>query len=83
MNEASAYTYMLLCSDNSLYTGYTVNLEHRLKMHNAGKASKYTRCRLPVKLVYTESFATKSEAMQREYAIKQLTREQKLLLIRK
>ena len=79
--EAGAYTYMLECSDGTLYTGYTVDLAHRLAMHNAGKASRCTRCRLPVRLVYYESFATKSEAMKRECAIKKLTRSQKLALI--
>lgn len=79
--EAGAYTYILECSDGTLYTGYTVNLVHRLAMHNAGKASRCTRCRLPVRLVYYESFATKNEAMRRECAIKKLTRSQKLELI--
>ena len=79
--EAGAYTYMLECSDGTLYTGYTVDLGHRLAMHNAGKASRCTRSRLPVKLVYYESFATKSEAMKRECAIKKLTRKEKLALI--
>lgn len=77
----TAYTYILECSDGSLYTGYTVNLEHRLAMHNAGKASKCTRGRLPVKLVYHEEFVSKSEAMSRECQIKKLSREQKLQLI--
>ena len=72
---------MLECSDGTLYTGYTVDLDHRLAMHNAGKASRYTRCRLPARLVYYECFATKSEAMKRECAIKKLTRSQKLALI--
>ena len=72
--EAGAYTYMLECSDGTLYTGYTVDLAH-------SKASRCTRCRLPVRLVYYESFATKSEAMKRECAIKKLTRSQKLALI--
>ena len=79
--SACAYTYILECADGCLYTGYTVDLEHRLKMHNAGKASKCTRSRLPVKLVYYEEFASKREAMQRECAIKKLSRQQKLLLI--
>lgn len=79
--EAGAYTYVLECSDGSLYTGYTVNLTRRLAMHNAGRASRCTRCRLPVRLVYYESFATKSEAMRRECAIKRLTRSQKLAMI--
>ena len=78
---AGAYTYMLECSDGSLYTGYTVNLKHRLAMHNAGKASKYTRCRLPARLVYYEAFATKGEAMRRECTIKKLSRKEKMSLI--
>lgn len=80
--EIKAFTYILQCNDGTLYTGYTVNLEHRLAQHNAGKASKYTRSRLPVKLVYYESFTTKEAAMQRECAIKKLTRQEKLNLLR-
>jgi len=75
------YIYILECSDSSLYTGYTNDLEKRLTVHNAGKGAKYTRCRLPVKLVYSEEFETKSEAMKREYSIKQLSREEKKNLI--
>jgi len=72
---------MLRCRDGSLYTGYTPDLSRRLQAHNAGTASKYTRSRLPVQLVYHETFFTKSEAMAREAAIKRLTRQQKLRLI--
>jgi putative endonuclease len=75
------YVYIVRCSDGTLYTGYTNNLEKRLKVHNSGKGAKYTRCRLPVNLVYSEKYCTKSEAIKREYAIKQLTRENKLKLI--
>lgn len=75
------YTYILKCGDGSLYTGWTNNLEHRVAVHNAGKGSKYTASRLPVKLVYYETFPTKQEAMSREYAIKQLSRKEKLALI--
>ena len=75
------YTYILLCADNTLYTGWTDNLQKRLKAHNAGTGAKYTASRGPVKLVYYESFPTKKEAMQREWAIKQLTRAEKLRLI--
>lgn len=78
---ASHFIYILECSDGTLYTGYTTDLEKRLETHNAGKGAKYTRIRLPVKRIYEESFDTKSEAMQREYAIKQLTRMQKIKLI--
>ncbi|TFB14132.1 GIY-YIG nuclease family protein [Filobacillus milosensis] len=75
------YTYMLRCNDGSLYTGYAVNLEQRLSKHQDGVASKYTRCRLPVKLVYYETFETKSEAMKREIAIKKLSKKLKEELI--
>lgn len=75
------FVYVLKCSDNTLYTGYTNNLEKRLKVHNSGKASKYTRGRLPVEYVYNEAFEYKSEAMSREAEIKKLSKEQKLKLI--
>lgn len=78
-----AYTYIVECSDGSLYTGWTNHLEERIKSHNEGKGAKYTRCRLPVRLVYYEEFATKQDAMKREYAIKQLPRKDKLILIEK
>ena len=75
------YTYILKCSDNTLYTGWTNNLEKRIKDHNDGKGAKYTKARRPVELVYYEIFETKEDATKREYAIKQLTRTQKMLLI--
>lgn len=75
------YVYMLLCADKTLYTGITNDLENRIKTHNSGKGAKYTRCRLPVEYVYKESAENKSEALKREYSIKQLNRKQKLLLI--
>ena len=75
------YTYIVACADQTLYTGWTNNLEKRIAAHNSGKGAKYTASRRPVKLVYYETFDTKAEAMQREYAIKQLSREQKLKLI--
>lgn len=77
----TAYTYIVECADGTLYTGWTNQLEERIKCHNEGKGAKYTRARLPVRLVYYEVFATKQEAMKREYAIKQLSREDKLRLI--
>ena len=80
MSETN-YVYMLRCRDDSLYTGWTNNLEKRLKAHNSGKGGKYTASRRPVELVYFETFPTKQEAMSREYAIKQLTRDQKLALL--
>ena len=74
-------TYILKCNDNSLYTGWTNDITHRLKMHNEGKGAKYTRGRGPVELVYLEEFETKQEAMSREAKSKRLTRKEKLLLI--
>lgn len=75
------YTYIVKCSDETLYTGWTNNLKKRLEAHNSGKGAKYTKNRLPVKLVYFEEYDTKQEAMKREYAIKQLSRQKKLALI--
>lgn len=75
------YTYLLRCSDNTLYCGWTNDLSKRLANHNAGKGVKYTRSRTPVVLVYYETFETKQEAMKREAAIKKLSRKEKLALI--
>lgn len=75
------YTYILKCSDGSLYTGWTNNLEKRVADHNAGKGAKYTKGRRPVELAYYEAFETKEEAMKREYAIKLLSRAEKNELI--
>ena len=75
------YVYILECSDKTLYTGYTNNLNKRLEKHNSGKGAKYTRPRLPVALYHFEIFPTRSDAMKREYAIKQMTRKEKLALI--
>jgi putative endonuclease len=74
--------YMLRCKDNTLYTGYTTDLQRRLNMHEKGKGAKYTRGRGPFQVVYTETFPTKSEALRREIEIKQLSRKEKLGLIR-
>ena len=79
----SAFTYMLRCADDSLYTGWTNDLAKRVAAHNAGKGAKYTKARLPVELVYFEEFESKQQAMQREWELKQLTRAQKLALIDK
>ena len=75
------YVYILRCSDNTLYTGWTNNLDKRLKAHNNGKGAKYTRARLPVEIVYFEEFDNKKDAMKREYEIKKLSRKEKLNLI--
>lgn len=75
------YTYILKCADGTLYCGWTNDLEKRVKVHNEGKGAKYTRCRLPVTLVYYEVFETSVEAQRREYQIKQMPRAEKLRLI--
>ena len=76
------YTYILECKDGTYYTGWTNNLETRLKDHNEGRGAKYTKARLPVSLIYHEEFQTKEEAMRREYAIKHMTRSEKESLIK-
>lgn len=76
-----AFIYIIKCSDQSLYTGYTTNLEKRLKAHNEKKGAKYTRGRTPVELMYFEEFDSKSDALKREYQIKKLSLNEKLKLI--
>ena len=75
------YTYILECKGGTYYTGWTNNLEKRLKDHNAGKGAKYTKARLPVSLIYYEEFQSKEDAMRREYEIKCMTRKEKQNLI--
>jgi putative endonuclease len=72
------YVYVLRCKDGSLYTGHTNNLKKRLKLHNEGKASKYTRSRLPAKIVAQWPFDSKSEAMKHEIIFKSLSRKAKI-----
>lgn len=79
----SYYTYILLCSDLTFYTGYTTDLERRVKQHNLGKGSKYTASRRPVMLIYYEEFSTRSEAQKRECSIKKLSRAEKERLVNK
>ena len=76
------YVYILRCADGSLYTGWTNDLEQRVKTHNAGKGAKYTKTRLPVELVYYEEYEEKGEALSRELSIKKLkkTAKEKLIL---
>ena len=78
MENEEHYFYVVSCKDNSLYAGYTNNLNRRIKLHNEGKGAKYTRARRPVKLVYSKGFPTKSEALKAEYAYKQWNRKNKL-----
>lgn len=77
------YIYIIECSDSKLYTGITNNLELRVRVHNSGKGGRFTRCRIPVKLLYSEKSSGKSEALIREAGIKRLSRQEKLELIGK
>lgn len=75
------HTYIVCCSDNTLYTGIAKDLHRRLTEHNSGKGARYTCSRQPVKLVYHEQFPSRSEASRREYQIKKMSRAAKLILI--
>ncbi len=77
----NTFTYIVRCSDGTLYTGWTNDLEKRIRAHNEGTGAKYTKSRRPVELVYYEVFETKEDAMKREAAIKQLSRKEKEELI--
>lgn len=77
------YVYIVETSEKTFYTGYTNDVQKRINAHNNGTGAKYTRSRLPVKLVYTEELPTKGEALKREYQIKQLSKEEKRKLISK
>ena len=79
----SFYLYVLECADGTWYTGYTVDVDERVRAHNAGAGAKYTRSRLPVQLLAQAAFATKHEAMSAEYRFKRLTRRQKERLVRR
>lgn len=73
--------YIVRCKDNSLYTGITIDLKKRIKLHNQGKGAKYTRSRKPVRLLYSETCKNESNAKKREIKIKKLSRKNKLMLI--
>ena len=74
------FTYLLMCSDNTLYCGITNNLDRRINQHNKGKGAKYTKGRGPVVLIKFWTFPTKGEALSFEYKVKQLSRDEKLKL---
>ncbi|KRN88743.1 GIY-YIG nuclease family protein [Ligilactobacillus ceti] len=78
-NDKKYYFYVLLCADKTFYGGFTTDLEKRLATHNQGKGAKYTRIKSkrPVKMIYSEEFTTKSEALKAEYAFKHQTRAKK------
>lgn len=81
--ERKWFVYILNCADGTLYTGITNDLDRRIKAHNAGTASKYTRVRRPVSIVYSEEVETKGDALRRELQIKRLTRSGKMAIIKK
>ena len=76
--DYKAYMYVLECRDGSYYTGYTTDVKRRLAVHNSGKGAKYTRARLPVKLIYAQGFSSKEEAMSAEALLKRKTRMKKV-----
>jgi len=82
MDTNSWFVYLLECFDASLYCGITNNPEKRIDAHNAGKGARYTRGRLPVKLVFLQKIETKSEALKLEIKIKKMSKKEKLNLIR-
>jgi len=75
------YVYVVRCDDDTLYTGYTTDVERRVREHDRGEGAKYTRGRTPVELVHVERFDSKSAAMGREYEIKEFSRERKERLV--
>ena len=79
--QQNNYVYIVRCHDQTLYTGWTNHLKKRIEAHNTGKGAKYTKARRPVELVYFETFERKSDALKREYQIKQLKRAEKEKLI--
>lgn len=81
MADEAHYVYVLRCGDDTLYTGYTTDVDRRVAEHAAGEGAKYTRGRTPVELVHVEQFASRSAAMQREHEIKQLGRAEKESLL--
>ena len=80
--EKKDCVYILECNDGTLYTGWTNDIDKRLKAHNDGKGAKYTKGRRPLKLVYLEELETKSEALKRENEIKKMTKDKKRQLIK-
>jgi len=82
MKSEKHFAYMVICKDNTIYSGYSVDPYKREEVHNSGKGAKYTRARLPVKLVYFEEFSDKKEALKREIELKKYSHSQKEDLIK-
>jgi putative endonuclease len=76
------YVYVIRCEDGSFYTGYTKNVDSRMKLHMNGKGARYTRMHRPKKLVYAEEFSSRAEAMKRERKVKTMGHRQKLGLVK-
>jgi putative endonuclease len=76
------YVYILLCSDGSFYTGYTKNVDERMRLHACGKGAKYTKMHKPKKIAYVEALGSRAEAIRREKAVKRLSHKQKRALTR-
>ncbi len=81
MVSGSSWVYLLRCRDGSLYCGWTTDVARRLAEHQSGKASRYTRSRLPVELVWSRRMGSRAEALREEHRIKRLPRAQKLRLL--
>lgn len=82
MRTRDHFCYIVQCVDGTYYTGYTNDIDKRIRAHNSGRGAKYVKTRLPVVLVYVERYDSKVEAMRREYVIKRMTRRQKTILVR-
>ena len=80
MDNKKFYVYILLTENNTLYCGYTDDVQRRFELHKSGKGAKYTKANKPIKIVYTKEFLTKNEALKEEYKIKKLPRQKKLEL---
>ena len=81
MTAASHFVYIVRCVDGSLYTGYSLDPSHRVKLHNKGRGARYTSGRRPVELIYIEAYASASDALRREWQLKKLSRRAKEALV--
>jgi putative endonuclease len=79
--QETHFCYIAECADGTFYTGYTTDINNRAKVHNEGKGARYTRSRLPVRIIYSEEYVSRSDAMKREAAIKRMSRNAKAALI--
>jgi putative endonuclease len=82
-SEMSCFCYIVECADGTFYTGWAIDPQKRVAVHNKGRGARYTRTRIPVKLVYVEELPDRKSAMKRELAIKKMKRGMKMRLIGK